>query len=417
MQARGGAKTSFFLLQAAVFFQGGAEFGAVVFGKGRQGQTAGAGVVAQQVHGFLHGDGVHVAEQDIAQLQHFQLQCGRFGAFPVEPQLANVVGLPGGHMGQHGDDALAAQGQQGDDLVVVAGVDVQLVAAQGCDLRHLADVAAGFLDGVDLRVGGKDLGRFRGDVYAGAGGHVVHDDRQVRGVGNGGVAGNETGLAGLVVVGGDHQQAVGTQVGGLFGHHDGVGGVVGAGAGDNGDAAVHPLDHVADNVQMLLVLQGGSFAGGAAADDGVGMGGDLVFHDAVDLGVVHAAVGVHGGDHGQAGAGENRCFHSKALLSQTGPHAARKKNTGIISVYSYISQKCEKNNAPGPKNQKIPRFSAKNISAADNPAPLAAAHSRAAMSAGRGRAKERGTPVKGWEKARKHEWSAGRRIRAGFSRP
>ena len=39
------------------------------------------------------------------------------------------------------DDALAAQGQQGDHLVIVAGVDVQLVAAEGRDLCHLTDIA------------------------------------------------------------------------------------------------------------------------------------------------------------------------------------------------------------------------------------------------------------------------------------
>ena len=57
-------------------------------------------------------------------------------------------------MGGHRQDALAAQGKQGDNLIVVSGIDIQIVAAQRCDLGYLADVAAGFLDGVDFGMRG-----------------------------------------------------------------------------------------------------------------------------------------------------------------------------------------------------------------------------------------------------------------------
>ena len=102
-----------------------------------QRQAALAGLPAQHVHGVLHRDGVHLAEQCIGQRQHFQLQVACLGSVTVKEGLAAVVHQLRLDVGDDADDALAAEGQQGDHLVVVAGVDVQLVTAQLRDLRHL----------------------------------------------------------------------------------------------------------------------------------------------------------------------------------------------------------------------------------------------------------------------------------------
>ena len=91
--------------------------------------------------------------------QHLQLQLAGLGGITVEPCLAAVVNKLRLDIGDDADDALATQGQQGDHLVIVAGVDVQLVAAEGRDLRHLTDIAGGFLDAVDERVLAQLLGR------------------------------------------------------------------------------------------------------------------------------------------------------------------------------------------------------------------------------------------------------------------
>ena len=119
----------------------------------------------------------------------------------------------GRDVGHHADDALAAQRQQGQDLVVVARIDVQSVAAGRGDLGHLGNVAGGLLDAVDEGVLAQLLGRLRLDVDAGAGRHIVEDDRDAARLGHGGKVGDQAGLAGLVVVGGDHQQGIGAAVG------------------------------------------------------------------------------------------------------------------------------------------------------------------------------------------------------------
>ena len=118
-----------------------------------QRQAASTGLPAQAVHRPLCGDRVNVGKQGLAQGQDFQLHLQAFLRFTGEPLGADVVSILGCHVGQHTDDALAAQSQQRDDLVVVAGVDVQLRTAGGSDLSYLADVAAGFLDTYDEKSG------------------------------------------------------------------------------------------------------------------------------------------------------------------------------------------------------------------------------------------------------------------------
>ena len=57
--------------------------------------------------------------------------------------------------------------QQRHNLVIVAGVDVQVIPAGRRNLSHLADVAAGLFHGVDVRVFGKPGQRGGGQVAAG----------------------------------------------------------------------------------------------------------------------------------------------------------------------------------------------------------------------------------------------------------
>ena len=198
-----------------------------------QRQADAAGFPAQAIHRPLDGDGVRLFEQRPHQAHGLQLQAQAFGMVAVKPQLADVVGHLGRHVGQHADHALAAQRQHRYDLIVVAGVDVQLVAAQLRDLGDLHDVAAGFLDAVDVGQLAQLGQRFRLDVHAGAGRHVVDDAGQADRIGNGGVVGDQPGLGGFVVVGGHQQQGVGAVGLRLLRQLDGIGGVVGAGAGHN----------------------------------------------------------------------------------------------------------------------------------------------------------------------------------------
>ena len=77
-------------------------------------------------------------------------------------------------------------------------------------------------------------------------------------------------FVGLVVIGGNEQQAVGAQA--LIGERLGKHGLRGVGtrAGDDGDAARNLLDHCGDDGVVLVVGHRGALAGGAQGEDGVG---------------------------------------------------------------------------------------------------------------------------------------------------
>ena len=79
----------------------------------------------------------------------------------------------------------------------------------------------------------------------------------------------DTLFIGLVVVGGNEQQAVGSQalVSKRLGEH-GLRGV-GARAGNNGDASCNMLDHSGDDGVVLVIGHRGTLTGGAQGEDGV----------------------------------------------------------------------------------------------------------------------------------------------------
>ena len=88
------------------------------------------------------------------------------------------MNLAGDQVGQHRDDARCSQRQRRDNLVVIAGINVQGIAALSSDLRHLIEIAAGFLDRgnvVNLR---QTLIGIHSDIDASAGGHIVENDGQ-----------------------------------------------------------------------------------------------------------------------------------------------------------------------------------------------------------------------------------------------
>jgi hypothetical protein len=59
---------------------------------------------------------------------------------------------------------------------------------------------------------------------------------------------------------------------------DGFGGGVGAGAGNDRNPLVGLFEYDPNNIQMLFVIQGGGFSGGAAGYNGIGSVLDLKIH-------------------------------------------------------------------------------------------------------------------------------------------
>ena len=152
---------------------------------------------------------------------------------PLQVVHDHLVALPGHDVGPHGDDAAAADGQQGQGDVVVAGPEGEVGPHAVGDPHGVGHVAAGLLDAADVGVLRQPLHGLRGDGAAGAAGDIVEDGGDGHRVGHGGEVAVHALLVGLVVVGGDEQQAVGPQ---LLGPqallHHGLG-AVGASAGDD----------------------------------------------------------------------------------------------------------------------------------------------------------------------------------------
>ena len=91
----------------------------------------------------------------------------RPGQVAIEEALAHLMGLGGHDVGQHRDHAAAAHREDGHHLVVVAGIDIQLIPHQSRGLHDPGDVAVGLLDSHDVGVFGEGQVGVGLDAYAG----------------------------------------------------------------------------------------------------------------------------------------------------------------------------------------------------------------------------------------------------------
>ena len=112
-------------------------------------------IPAQAVHCPFDRDGVYISKQGMAQRQRFQLQFQALCRVTGKPCGTDIVCLLRRNIGKHTDDALTAQGQDRHNLVIVARINVQFLATQGCNIRNLGDIAAGFLYSVYIGQLGK----------------------------------------------------------------------------------------------------------------------------------------------------------------------------------------------------------------------------------------------------------------------
>src|SRR6266545_4067393 len=168
---------------------------------------AGAGQQAAQVHAGLEQDRAGGREQPLEQGQvpGVEVQRGP-GVAPLEggDQL-----LEGGadQVGGDADDADAADGEQRQEVLVVAGVLLHPpagVAVQAAGGGHVADGVLDRHDVVDLLE--QPHHRRHLDGAGGAAGDVVEHAGQAGASGDGAEVGDQPGLGGLVVVGRDQQQ-------------------------------------------------------------------------------------------------------------------------------------------------------------------------------------------------------------------
>src|SRR6185369_8676224 len=187
------------------------------------------------------------------------------------------------YVGEHGDDPLGAAGHHREGDEVVAGEDVDPVAAERDDLGGLLQGAGRLLDGYDVLVHG-DPGHGLGEhVDPGTAGHVVEDLRDRDCFGDRGVVAHQTFLGRLVVVGGHEQDAVSAGLFRLLAQFDRFLGRVGTGAGNDRNPLLHLRDDRLDHVHMLIVIERRGLAGSAARYDGIGPALDLELHQFTEL--------------------------------------------------------------------------------------------------------------------------------------
>src|SRR5215218_2043796 len=260
-----------------------------------------AGGQAEQVHARLEQDRAGGGEQALEQLQVTQVQVqGGRGVAPLEgpDQL-----LEGGadQVGGHADHPDPADGQQREEVLVVARVLLQLPAGLAVEAAGRGHVADRVLDRDHVVELLEQPGHGRHlDGAGGPAGDVVEHAGQPGGAGDGREMGHKAALGRLVVVRGDQQQRPGPGLLGQVGELDRLGGGVGRGAAHH-PVAAGDLDDRGPQAGLLVGGQGGRLAGGAGHDQGVGAVVEQVAGQAlgaVDVQVaVRAERGGHGGEH------------------------------------------------------------------------------------------------------------------------
>lgn len=125
---------------------------AVGFGYRAEGETVAADVLAHQVEGFLHRDGVYFNEEVVRDLEELELQVARFLHAPFEEVRHHAVGFSRGDVGENRNDARRAEREHRNDHVVVARIHDEVVREVAGNFGGIGNIAARFLDADDVGV-------------------------------------------------------------------------------------------------------------------------------------------------------------------------------------------------------------------------------------------------------------------------
>ena len=172
-------------------------------------------------------------------------------------------------VGDNGNHAEAAERHQRHDHIVVAGIEREIRRHEPGDFRDLRDVAARFFHAADVAMFRQFRHRFRRKVHARAPWHVIHNNRNMHGVGNRDKIRHQPFLRRFIVIRRNAQQRVRADVFSMDAHLHRVGRIVAAAASDHRDALFRHFDSAFNHPFMFLIGQRRRFAGCAARDDRV----------------------------------------------------------------------------------------------------------------------------------------------------
>ena len=223
-----------------------------------------------------------------------------------EVSVAHFYHSLGHNVGNNGDNALTAEGHEGNYLVVVTGVEVESVANESHCFNNFFEVAVCFLDTNDIFVVCESRVCCGLDVYARTRRYVVKDDGLIACVGNVVVELDKTLLACFVVVGSNNEERVCANLAGFASKLKAVCGIVASCTCDDGDSAANLFNSVCDSADVILVVECGGFARCAANNKGMYASLYLVLDKSAELRVIYA-VFIKGSDEGCGNACEY-CF-------------------------------------------------------------------------------------------------------------
>ena len=226
----------------------------------------------------------------------------------------HIVRLLGCYVGQDGDNALAAQRQNRQNLIVIAAVNIEIGTNQSRNFSHLRQIAACFLHCNDVLYLCQLRNCLGCNVATGSAGYIVKNDGNIDAVCNCCVVQNQPLLCCLVVVGGYQQNGISACLFAALCQFDTVCGIIAACTRDNGNTTCRSLFCEADTFNLYLIGHGRCLPCCAADDQRVCIICNLKFNQFLHFIKVYAAVSVHGCYEGYACSCENR--HMYDLLTK-----------------------------------------------------------------------------------------------------
>ena len=212
-------------------------------------------------------------------------------------------------IGKHGNHALATQSHDGQGLIVLTGVDGQVIPAKGRCAGRGGDVAVCLFHRHNVGVLGELLIGGGLDVAASAAGYIVKDAGHLHTVRHVVEALDKSLLGSLVIIGGHQQQAVGAQVLGFLGKLYAESSVVAASTCDDRHPALHLFNDEFDHLGVFFCGHGGCFTGGTAGHNGVNATLDLEFYQALQLIPCNGSVLLKGCHQSGGSAGKDHLLH------------------------------------------------------------------------------------------------------------
>ena len=200
---------------------------------------------------------------------------------------------------------MAAEQDQRQRRGIVAAVEGEIARRAPHEVGPTLDIGGRVLDADDAGDLRQAKHRVVREIRHRAAGHVVQDHRQVDRLGDLAEVAVQAFLRRLVVVRHDRQAGGGAGFLRRLGELDRFGRRVAAGAGDDRDAPARVLHGDADQLLVLVEVDGRRFAGRADDDDAVRALGGVPVDEIPEAREVERAVLAHGSDDGDQAAGDH----------------------------------------------------------------------------------------------------------------